>query len=252
MSQRLAESLATGPTVQRYTGQVTYIFAFDLAYELDRRPLTSLLGHGVSKFQPDSNKRAPRQLFFHRPAVVRLPPVERHLRQGTVTIERQVKLFSIGAISITVQVPFDVHSVTDLVGYHDLTFKDGTSLHDEVLALAEEIRAELHPHLIRPVEKLAPEEAYTVFCVTSPLENTDGRRVTSEDWLDANRRQVAALLVEESEPTHLSDQEADESTSRYLSYYDHDMTVIDWDAALIIDEPRYIEEMVYLMELANL
>ena len=30
------------------------------------------------------------------------------------------------------------------------------------------------------------------------------------------------------------------------------MVVVDWDAALIIDEPRYIDEMVYLMELANL
>jgi hypothetical protein len=63
---------------------------------------------------------------------------------------------------------------------------------------------------------------------------------------------VAALLTEEHDITHLSDQEADESTSRYLSYYDHDMVVIDWDAALIVDEPKYIDEMVYLMELANL
>ena len=63
---------------------------------------------------------------------------------------------------------------------------------------------------------------------------------------------MAALLTEERDITHLSDQEADESTSRYLSYYDHDLVVVDWDAALIIDENRYIDEMVYLMELANL
>ena len=60
------------------------------------------------------------------------------------------------------------------------------------------------------------------------------------------------MLTEETDTTHLSDQEADETTSRYLSYYDHDMVVVDWDAALIVDESRYVEEMVYLMELANL
>ena len=159
-------------------------------------------------------------------------------------------------------------------------FTDGSTLHDAVLATAEEIRRELAPYLTRPVEQLADEEAYTVFCITSPLgsavpaktstaagppasANDEGKNaprtresnaehVAAEDWLDANRRPVAALLTEELDVSHLSDQEADDSTSRYLSYYDHDLVVVDWDAALIIDEPRYIEEMVYLMELSNL
>jgi hypothetical protein len=130
------------------------------------------------------------------------------------------------------------------------------------MATAEEIRRELYPHLLRPVERLADEEAYTVFCITSALDAAAQKEsgaagetpahVAAEDWLDQHRREIAALLTEEHDVSHLSDQEADESTSRYLSYYDHDLVVVDWDAALIIDEPRYIDEMVYLMELANL
>src|SRR5207248_496319 len=34
-------------------------------------------------------------------------------------------------------------------------------------------------------------------------------------------------------------------------YYDRDLVVIDWDAALIVDEPRYLNEILYIMELAN-
>ena len=30
------------------------------------------------------------------------------------------------------------------------------------------------------------------------------------------------------------------------------MVVVDWDAALIVDESRFVDEMIYLMELANL
>jgi hypothetical protein len=217
------------------------------------------MGQPLVQFQVDTTKRTPRQLFFYRPLRCHLPPIQRTLppnaaglNSPTVQIQRQVKLYSIGGISIAVQVPFDVTSINDLVHFHDLTFADGTSLHDEVLALAEDVRRELLPHLVRPVERLAPEEAYTVFCITSPLETTDGRQLKAEDWLEANRRPVAALLTEEPDIMHLSDQEADESTSRYLSYYDHDTVVVDWDAALIIDEPKYIDEAVYLMELANL
>jgi hypothetical protein len=51
---------------------------------------------------------------------------------------------------------------------------------------------------------------------------------------------------------HLSRQEADESTGRFLSYYEHDLVVIDWDAALIVDRPRNFDETLYVMELANL
>jgi hypothetical protein len=244
-------SEATQP-VPRYSGHITYIYAFDIAYEMSRIPLQTLSGQPVAQFQLDSNKRAPRQLFFYRPQMVRLPPVERIGPKGSIRLERSVKIFSVGAISVTIRVPFDVTDIADLVPYHDLRFSDGTSIHDEVLALAEEIRRELAPKVNRPVERLSDEEAYTVFCITSPLDAADGKHVAAEDWLEANRRKVAALITEENDVAHLSNQEADESTSRYLSYYDHDMVVVDWDAAIIVDEPRYIDEVVYLMELANL
>jgi hypothetical protein len=63
---------------------------------------------------------------------------------------------------------------------------------------------------------------------------------------------VASLLTQEPDIDHLSKQEADESTGRFLSYYEHDLVVVDWDAALIIDEPQNFEETLYVMELANL
>ena len=37
-----------------------------------------------------------------------------------------------------------------------------------------------------------------------------------------------------------------------MSYYDNDLVVIDWDAALLVDEPQDFDETLYIMELANL
>src|SRR5438045_8030205 len=84
------------------------------------------------------------------------------------------------------------------------------------------------------------------------MRGSDGQAVSAEEWLRANRREVASLLTEEPDPSHLSEQESEESTTRYYSYYDRDLVVMDWDAALIIDEPRYLDETLYIMELANL
>src|SRR5882762_3046659 len=164
----LAERKATSPTIKQYTGEVVYIYAFDVAYEMTRQPVRELLGQPVAQFVVDSSKRSPRHLFFYRPQMVRLPPLERIGPHGPVRVERVVKLLPVGAISITVRVPLEVRQVEDLVVYHDLEFSNG-SLHEEVRRLAEEVRRELSSYFIRPVPQLAEEEAYTVFCIESPL-----------------------------------------------------------------------------------
>ncbi len=235
----------------RYTGEVVYIYAFDVAYDTARQPIAQLLGQPVEQFSVDGNKRSPRQFFFYKPQMVRLPSVERTCSFGTFRVERAIKLLPVGAISITVRVPFAVQHVEDLVVYHDLKFGD-CSLHEEARKLAQDVVAELKSDLIRPVAQLPEEEAYTVFCLASPPTDRDGLPVSAETWFQSQRRAVAALLTQESEGERLSKQESEESTGRYLSYYDNDLVVIDWDAALIVDEPQDFDETLYIMELANL
>lgn len=246
----VAQAVEAGPFGEGYSGEVVYIYAFDVAYEMTRQPLHQLMGQPVVQFTIGSTKRAPKQLFFYRAQMVRLPPLERTGPGGTVRLERTIKLLPVGAISITVRVPFKVARLTDLVTYHDLQFAEG-SLYKDVRQLAEQVQRELRSFYIRPTERLAEEEAYTVFCINSPVSPGDGAHVSTEEWLGRHRREIAALLTQESEIEHLSEQEASESTARYLSYYDHDLVVVDWDAALILDDPRNFDEVLYLMELAN-
>ena len=246
-----ADGKATPSQVKQYTGEVVYIYAFDVAYDMSRRPINELLGQTVAQFAVDASKRSPRHLFFYRPQMIRLPPMERIGPHGPVRMERIVKILPVGAISITVRVPFSVRRIEDLVDYHDLEFSNG-GLQDEVRRLAQEIHRELTPYLIRPVQQLAEEEAYTVFCIQSPLATTTGAPLNAESWLASQRREVASLLTQEPDIDHLSAQEADESTGRFLSYYEHDLVVVDWDAALILDQPENFDETLYIMELANL
>lgn len=237
--------------VSRYTGRCIYMYAFDVAYDMLQEPVPQLLGQTVAEFSVDSSKRNPRHLFFNRPQMVRLPPMERIGPNGPIRVERTVKFLPVGAISITVSVPFEVQAIEDLVAYHDLEFSNGV-LTTEVRQLAEEARRELARYFLKPVAQLADEEAYTVFCIDAPLIAEDGQPLPAEDWLREHRREVAALLTQEPDPNLLSRQEADESTGRYLSYYENDLAVLDWDAALIVQEPAQLDEILYVLELANL
>ncbi len=240
--------MITGPT--KFTGHAVYIFAFDVAYEMIRAPVQELLGQKVEQFKFDPSKRNPKHPFFFRPQMITLPVCERAGPDGPIKLERVVKLLPIGAISITVRVPFAVEHLEELVAFHDLNFCD-RSLHAEVRELAEQVYVALRPHLVRPLEYLAEEEAYTVFCLdtTSVLRTPE---TSAEDWLQMHRREIAAVLTQEPQLSRLSEQEALESTSRYLSYYRNDLVVVDWDAALVVDEPNDFSEVLYVMELANL
>lgn len=244
------ENVPTKPG--RLTGKVVYMYAFDVAYELLRYPLRELLGQPVAQFAVDASKRAPRHLFFHRPQMVRLPPLEKIGPHGLTRIEWTVKVLSVGAISVTASLSFDVDQLDKLVEYHDMRFADGRTLYEEARDLAEQVRQALAPYFVRPHPTLGDEEAYTVFCINGPIAGNDGKPRVAEEWLLANRRQVAAVLTEESDPDYLSDQEADESSAKYFSYSQTDLVVVDWDAAMVVDEPQHFDEVLYIMELANL
>src|SRR5437879_9962707 len=113
------------PATKRYVGEAVYIYAFDLAYEMTRQPVRELLGQPVAQFVVDASKRSPRHLFFYKPQMVRLPPLERIGPHGAVRVERAVKILPVGAISILVRVPFYVSRVEDLLDYYYLEFRDG-------------------------------------------------------------------------------------------------------------------------------
>ncbi len=228
------------------------MYAFDVAYELKNYPHAELLGHPVIQFAVDSSKRTPKQLFFHRPQMLRFPPMEKLTPRGLIKLQWVVKLLPVGAISVTVRTPFAVESLEELVDFHDVRFNDGRSIHDEARAIAEQVRTALRPYMVRPHVGLSDEEAYTVFCIETPESSPDDAGFDADRYLKQNRRPIANLLTEETDPVLLSDQECDESTSTALTYSRRDIAVFDWDAALIIDERSQFDQTLYVIELANL
>ena len=247
-----AERRSAPLVARRYRGEVVYIYAFDVAYEMTRQPVRELLGQPVAQFVVDASKRSPRQLFFYRPQMVRLPPLERIGPHGPVRVERVIKLLPVGAISISVRVPFEVERSRGPGRLSRSAIQQRLAERGSAPAGrrgAARIGAALHP-AGAPARR--GRSLHGVLHRIAADEPKKARRVSAETWWRANRRAVASLLTQEPDLDHLSKQEADESTGRFLSYYEHDLVVVDWDAALIIDEPQNFDETLYVMELANL
>lgn len=233
------------PAVQRFNGKVVYHYAMDIAYDTKRSPLKTLLGQPVTSYKPDTGKRAPRDFYFYQPQTVRMPPVTLSGPNGPMEAQCVIKLFPVGALSITLHAPFQQQTLTDLVDYHDV---DDAQRHAR--ELAQKVIDELGDWLIRPVVPVREDEAYTVFCLDA-VSAAEMLQPSTEAWLRDHRRAVAALLTQEADAHRLSEQEISETAQRSLSYYAHDLVVIDWDAALIIDEPTQFDATLHIMELAN-
>jgi hypothetical protein len=217
---------------------------------MKRRPIAELLGQSLQNYSIGPSKRSPKRLFFYQPQMAELPSEQRHVYGKVVQIQKSVKVFNIGAISILIRVPFEVEKIEDLVDYHELEFAQ-CSIEDEARQLAEQVRRELEPYCVQPVPHISQVENYTVFCLHElPLDDSNSK-FQAEDWLKTNRREIAGLLTEESNITYLSEQEVTESTGRYLTYYSHDLVVVDWDAALVVGERESLDDILHIMEVAN-
>jgi hypothetical protein len=233
-----------------YRGEVVYIYAYDIAYDIKNEPVEKILTQPTRDYLVGPSKRIPRQMFFYRPRIADFAPEKRVLRSGeSLEIRKSVKIFGVGAMTVQVRVPFEVERLEDLVGYHDLKFIE-RGLEEEVAEFAESVRKDLAPYCVRPVPALMQAEAYTVFCVAG-LPGVEGQGVRAEDWLTANRRRVAALLMQEENAGSLSEQEVCESTGLYLSYYGDDLVVVDWDSAFVVGQQDALDDVLHIMELAN-
>lgn len=236
---------------QTLTGEVVYLFAIDVAYELKRPIPETLLGQPLLPHQVGPAKRSPKQHLFQHLHAARLESVPMSSPFGEVVVQRVVKVLPIGAVSIMLRVPFTVSRLEDLGAFHRPAFAQQV-IHQHLVLLTKDIHEELTPYAVRPAVALPEGEAYTVFCLDTPKANGDDSSFHAESWFEVNRRDIAAILTQEPDASLLSRQEAEESTSQFLSYYRTDLVVVDWDAALVMDQPADVEETLHVLELANL
>lgn len=231
--------------------EIVYLYAYDIAQEADLGAIEASMRGSAEWFDIGRLKDAPRVFPVYRPLSIQIFEWSDEGPAGPMTFHPSVKLFSVGALSVKIRLPVKCESLMDLFQYRDLKLKDGSTLDARAHAIARQVFEKIRAKLDTPVDELPQPEGYTVFWVESPT-GTAQPTPDSEDWLRRHEREVAALLVGESDPSRLSSQEVEETVKYRYSYYHHDLAVIDWDAALVMDTPEDYNDTVYVMEMANL
>ena len=125
-------------------------------------------------------------------------------------------------------------TLADLMPYHNPKLENGELLDAVALRLCAQVCESLKDLLLGKTEFPPPPEAYTVFCLTKAGGASD-----VIGWLADQRRNVAGLLTETA-ANQLSEAQVVEVLRIQRSFEITDLTVIDWDAALVVDLTGYV------------
>jgi hypothetical protein len=224
-------------------GEVVYLYAFDVANEIVTSRIQEILSQKPFPYEIRFDKTFPRDVPIYRPLAVGPPPLREPI--SGQPIRQLVRVYDIGVVTVSMIVSFEVEKLTDLMSLHEPKVVSGQTLDQAARQLCTDVCRGLQEFMVKSGPIREPE-AYTVFCLT----DLGGERDTDR-WLKEQGRNVAGLL-NQTDPERLSESQVAEVLRLQRSFETTDLSVIDWDAALVVDLSGYTEDVLYVLELANL
>lgn len=230
-------------------GEVVYLYAYDVANEIATDKVQQILTTRPAPVRIRTDHTYPKDVPLYQPLTIE---PERQAAIGGRPVRLVLRIYDVGVVSITVRVPVEVGQLADLQPLHSRRLDNGQTLDELAGELCLDACKSLGDAMIESSPPTEPE-AYTVFCLTEidgTADGTSGGATDVQQWLTTHRRAVAGLLSE-TDPARLSEEQVRESFRVERSFSLGDVVIIDWDAALLVDLDGYVDDVLYILELAN-
>lgn len=220
-------------------GELVHMRLFDLGAEVDFRGVTALLGQ-VPKLAPvEAQSAVPPTSKFPQPLEVKFEPPA--TPRGCLA---EVRIHAIGVVAVRLRWPFDVPAMVDVATLSRDLIVEG--LREDVWALrvADCVKADLGTALRDPYDVSVQDERYVAYCFHAAPPDVPAL---------LQRESVAiAQLTSDSVGQDLVPVRLAAAHKHLMQYTAGDAVVVGWDHAVILDEPGQYEDILDVMELANL
>ncbi len=228
------------PTMQIRDGVALVMFAQEFGYSVDLQAAERLIESSRPVLATGARNPAAVEIV-PRPLVIEQPPpqitVAGHDLKGPV----RITMYAFGAVSVAYRIP--VAGPLDGLVRLSTALVAPAELRDDARRRVSALMQALNPAITRPLVSESMED-YTVFAIRSMDPGTLPAPLTAE----AIGRQLLARVLR-AEPGTLSDEQVSDAVSGTVSYGPHDLAVIDWNAALLIDPDP--DATIAALELAN-
>jgi hypothetical protein len=212
-------------TIANLAGECRVFFAFEAAFSIDLSRAAARFSASAREALPQSRRLPADADFSQKP--LRIVVDRASIALGAWRTERavEVTLYDFGAMSVSFRIAIDNAPA-------ELRTLAATLWNNAVLAAAaracvDEMLATLGDSALRPDVRGVPED-YIVF-VVDPAR-MGGAAPTIAAFGAAN---LAALVRLEDKP--LSAEEIADATAQPLAYGEHDLVLVDWAAAFVVD-----------------
>jgi hypothetical protein len=230
--------IASESMVQNGTCFVT--FAYDAARSINLE-LAERRVHEATQRQTMPHKRRAPSYFEYQPPPLRVSqdtePI--HVSRFVASATVDLLVYDFGAVTATYSFPIN-GPFSDLLQLSEGLYDNEILLSDSRLRVS---------HLLEVIGNAANQasvapvvEDYVVFHIESFTQPFNASRFCSEQG-----RQIAQVLRAERQV--LSDQEVEDAISARISFGIEDLTIVDWNAALLVD--REGEDVLAVLNFAN-
>src|SRR5688572_13828416 len=216
------------------------LFAYDAARSIDLDVAERRIHEATQRQTIQHRRRAPSYLEY-QPPPLRLSQEIQPIKIGEYSSHRMVDLvlYDFGAVSVIYRIPIQGPLAALLALSEDLY--DNEILLTDSRVRGEQIISAVGDAAIN-VHTASVVEDYVIFRIAALDPPT-----SPEAFCASQARDIARIL--RAERQHLSTQEIDDALSARTSFGIDDLTIIDWNAALLVD--REGDDVQAVLEFAN-
>ncbi|HJQ93367.1 MAG TPA: hypothetical protein VJ874_03665 [Candidatus Thermoplasmatota archaeon] len=219
--------------------EIVQMRLYDLGAEVDLGAVRRLHGRQPTPAPVIAQSSVPSSAKFPQPYEVSFDA------EGAPAGTRiELRVHRLGVLAVRIRWPCSIDSMVALADEPSRIRIEGLDPEAYSLQLFQQTRAELQPHLCDPYAATVPEERYLVYCVLATPELVPK--------LLLNEARAIAQLISDSPRQELVPARIAAASKHTLQNTPGDAIVIGWEHAVILDEPGQYEDILDVMELANL
>ena len=107
-------------------GEVVYLYAFDVAYEIVTPRVKDILSKKPVPFEVRVDHTFPKDVPLYRPLAIEPPPLPARVNGQPVGLE--IRVYDVGVVAIAMRVGFEANSLACLMPFHQAKLDSGEAL----------------------------------------------------------------------------------------------------------------------------
>jgi hypothetical protein len=240
----IAEDLlpsATGPAT--ISGSLSILFLYDVCDEIRLEELRRILKLPPAGREPPFRQPAPEYVQFARPPVAE--PARTALLVGGEQISGRLAYYEYGVVSLNLVIPFEAQ--WDEIVMLAARWMNAPELELSASELVQQHLQMAAPALVNLYEEKLNEDYYIIHL--RDVRDDNHNPVTAATLMERYGNYIGQIV--RGEPARFSPAEQAEILEYRMSYYDTDLLVVGWSAAVVYDTPEGAAPTIQLLEYAN-